>query len=165
MWSFHRSCMAVILLSGGCGTQPSVPTTTGSTKQPQPPSPPPTDATAERVKTLLARIDDDPDPLHIDFTPTVHELINVGVPAILPTLDLMLSDDNLTRMRAQRVIEGVMGVEYGFVSGQGWKKVGGEEQWRKQWAELGDLDYQASSEKRLASVTLWKSWLASRAKK
>ncbi len=163
MWSFHLSCTAVILLCGGCGTQPSV-TITDSPHQPQPPSPP-SDATAERVKTLLARIGDDPDPLHIDFTPAVSELIDVGVPAILPTLDLMLSDDKLTRMRAQHVIEGVMGVEYGFVSGQGWKKVGGEEQWRKLWAELGDLDYQASLEKRLTSVTLWKRWLASRAKK
>ena len=152
-------CTPLLLFCSACGTIPAVTTPAGSEQ-----SPPPADATAERVKTLLARINDDHDILHADYTPAVRELRKIGEPALAPTLELMLSEDLHTRMRAQRVLEGVTMAQHGFVVGQGWKEDGGEERFRKFWFELGDLDYDAPSEKRAASVALWKKWLAGRAK-
>jgi hypothetical protein len=152
-------CAAVLLLCGGCGPKHAI-TSVGSSEQPAPP----TDATGERIKTLLAHINDEPDKLHADYTPAVHELIKVGEPALTLTLELMLADGLDTRLRAQRVLEGVTLVQHGFVLGQGWKEDGGEKRFRKFWSELGDLAYDSSPEKRAASVTLWKKWLAGRAK-
>jgi hypothetical protein len=150
----------------GCGTKSAV-TMSATSEQPALPvaleQPPPTaDATVERVKTLLARINDDPDILHADYTPAVHELVQVGEPALAPTLELMLSDDRHTRMRAQRVLEGVTLVQHGFVFGQGWKEDQGEKRHRKFWSELGKLDYDAPPDKRAAGVAMWKKWLAGR---
>src|SRR5215210_2755978 len=77
------------------------------------------------VQALYARLNDDPDLLHADYTPAVHKLIRVGRPALPRAVDLMLTGDEDTRMRAQRVLEGVTSVEHGFVFGQGWTRPDG----------------------------------------
>jgi hypothetical protein len=112
------------------------------------------------VQQLYARLNDDPDPLHADYTPAVHELIRVGRPAIAQALDLIVSGDWYTRLRAERVLEGVTLVEHGFVFGQGWSRPGGEAEWRRFWARLGNLDFEAPLDKRAASVALWRAWLS-----
>lgn len=93
------------------------------------------------MQELYARLNDDPDLLHADYTPSVHDLIRAGRPALPRALDLMQSDDRATRVRAQRVLEGVTLREYGFVQGEGWKPPDGEAEWRWFWARLGDLRY------------------------
>jgi len=118
----------------------------------------------QRVKELCGRINDNPDMLRFDYTPAVHGLIEIGAPAISPALDLMLSDDQDTRLRAERVLEGVTLQDHGFVFGQGWKKPEGEEEWRQFWKHLGSMHYKASRQDRIASIALWRAWLAERQK-
>lgn len=118
----------------------------------------------QRVRELCDRINEDPDLLHFDYTPAVHELIDIGAPAIPPALDLMLSEDSDTRLRAERFLEGVTLKEHGFVFGQGWKKPSSEGDWRQFWKRLGSIDYKASREERVASISLWRAWLAERQK-
>jgi hypothetical protein len=128
----------------------------------------PPESIPERVAYWIARIDDRPDPAHPDWTPAVHELIDIGEPALLPTLELMLREDSQeTRFHADRVLSGILLVHNGFVFGQGWQNTEDphrmEEAFRQQWKELGSMDWQASREERLASVELWRKWVADRA--
>jgi hypothetical protein len=116
----------------------------------------------QEIDSLIASINDDPDKLHSDYTPAAHRLIELGEPALAPALDLMLSDDRITRMRAQRVIEGVTMRLHGFQFGQGWKDNNDELEWRRLWQSLGDLDFDAPVESRTESVELWRRWLADR---
>jgi hypothetical protein len=128
-----------------------------------PPEPDPPEASPSvdpRVAALCARLENDPDLLHNDYTPAVHELISIGRPAIPPALDLMLADNEDTRMHAQRVLEGVTARELGFVFGEGWKRPDGASEWRRFWARLGGLSYKAPPDQRAASVGLWRAWLA-----
>jgi hypothetical protein len=127
----------------------------------------PPESIPERVAYWIARIDDNPMPTK-DWTPAIHELVTIGDPAILPTLEVMLREDSeFARQRAQGVLYGILAVQNGFVSGQGWPQ--GEdprekdEAFLRQWKELGSMDWQASREKREASVELWRKWVADRA--
>jgi hypothetical protein len=69
------------------------------------------------ITKLVQSIDDNPDPLHADDTPSVHRLIEKGLPSVSPVLMLMMSESQHTRMRAQRVLEGVTVKQFGFVAG------------------------------------------------
>ena len=68
----------------GCAAHPALP---------KPAPDPDPDATAKRIQGLLSRLDENPDPLHADYTPAVWELIEIGEPAIEPTLPYLLSED------------------------------------------------------------------------
>lgn len=136
------------LLFVGCG--PSEPEPPQPARQPIDP----------KVAELFARLDENPDILHADYTPAVHELIAIGRPTIAPALDLMLSDNEFTRMHAQRVIEGVTLREHRFVFGQGWTRPTGAAEWKQFWTRLGDLNDRASAEARRASVAKWRVWLS-----
>lgn len=160
-----RAYAAVLL--AGCSGEPRPPATPTSSTAQVPPPPPigqTTDPTAEQVRALLARIDENPNPLHRNYTPAVNALIEIGEPALLPTLELMLADDRNTRLRTQTVIESVTAEQNGFVFGQGWKRPGGEAAYRKLWSELGELNWEDPKAKRAASVELWKKWLLGRGK-
>ena len=117
-----------------------------------------------KIAELIKRIDDQPDKLHGDYTPAGAQLIDLGEPALAPVLDLMLAEDGATRMRAQRVLEGITMKTYGFVQGKGWMNAIGETRWRDFWLGLGNLDWEASKTARERSVSLWRHWLAERAR-
>jgi hypothetical protein len=107
---------------------------------------------------LVRAIDDAPDKAHSDYTPAVHRLIEIGEPALPAVLPLLLGDDEVTRLRAQRVLEGVTMALCGFRPGHGWHDGKGEDEWRALWRRLGDLDWQASPARREAAVHKWRRW-------
>jgi hypothetical protein len=118
----------------------------------------------ETVRNLVRQINENPDLLHADWTTAVLKLIRIGRPALkYGALDLLLSDDELTRLRSWRVVEGVTMAEMGFVLGQGWPK--GEnaqirdEKWRQLWRSNGSYDADAPKEAREAAYQKWVSWL------
>ena len=111
------------------------------------------------IEELIKNIDKNPDKLHSDYTPSVHQLIDIGKPAISHLLKLMLSTPPLTRQRAQRALEGITMKMYGFKAGQGWATQNGERDWLKFWASLGDLSHDAPLELRSAAVKRWSEWL------
>ena len=111
-----------------------------------------------RVTKLISELDENPDVLHGDYTPAVRKLIDIGQPAIVPILDVMVTDDNqLSRLRAQRVLEGVTMQMHGFEFGQGWRSSDDENNWLKFWASLGNLDWKSTLAERLLAVEAWKS--------
>ncbi|MFH0894877.1 MAG: hypothetical protein V2A54_10625 [Bacteroidota bacterium] len=83
------------------------------------------------IDSLVKTIDDNYDILHSDFTPSVHKLSTMGIPAIEAVLPLLNSSKEDTRLHAQRVVEGVIYRMNGFVPGQGFTTKGGEEKSRE----------------------------------
>jgi hypothetical protein len=114
----------------------------------------------DQIERLIDQIDQAPDKLHGDYTPAVYQLIDIGRPALPDALGLMLSAEEPTRLRAQRVLEGITMGLYGFRPGRGWPHERDEEAWRSFWAGLGNLSYDAPAAARKESVRLWRQWLA-----
>src|SRR5919198_6603025 len=73
----------------------------------------------EALDALIRTIDDAPDPLHLDMTPSVRALGAYGRDAFPPLLDLLDAPEELTRLHAQRALELAVYRRHGFVAGQG----------------------------------------------
>jgi hypothetical protein len=114
-----------------------------------------------KIRKLIAQINEDYDLLHTEHTPAVDELTNLGLPSLRHgVLELLLSDDQDTRYRAQAVLDDITASEYGFKAGRGWKSEEQRLAWHDLRAKMGSYDYKASSEARKASYDLWADWLA-----
>ena len=107
------------------------------------------------LNACLQTLNDGEDILHLDYTPSVRCLSEIGQPALLPLLDFLLDEDGLTRLRAQRAAEGITTQMFGF-DGDNWP----EDQlqaWRKWWQSL-DYDSDAGPEARQAAVDRLQAW-------
>jgi len=116
------------------------------------------------IETLVKTIDEDPDPLHADVTPSVLELIERGLPGAKAVVDLLDATEFLTRKRAQRVLEGVIMQRHGWVAGQGYTTPDGQEKTRTLLAANGNYQADAAPEARRASIEKWRRWLESQQK-
>jgi hypothetical protein len=111
------------------------------------------------VKKLLAVINEAPDPLHLDITPAVRELSERGLEAVPGLLTLMLDSDSMTRLHAQRALEGVVNRRHGFRAGAGFSAKADEKEARDLWRINGGYDFEASDSSRTVSVERWREWL------
>lgn len=115
-------------------------------------------AEAAHIEQLVANLDLDSDPLHMDITPAVLELSSLGF-EIIPYLQTpLLSADEMTRLHAQRALELMLSRRLGFVAGQGWTRPEGEQMLRALWARNGSYDWQEAAAARKRSVALWMQW-------
>lgn len=145
----------------GCASPPAA--------SPTPQSAAETNDVQKRVREALARLDEKPDMLHFDYTPAVSELIDLGEPAIEPTLPYLLSDSWATRVHAETAVAGAIQRMHGFVRGQGWTSTAGEEAhrrlcpvlWGEAWAGHTSLA-DTPRPMRVAYIEQVKRWLASR---
>lgn len=140
----------------------------------RPPAPPPVSSQLspgelqKRIQNALSRLDDDPDLLHFDHTPAVHELTVLGEPALEPTLPYLLSDNPDTRLHAKTAIDGILDKMHGFVGGRGWTTPGGEQKCRDLHRRLWDGGaanvwvHEATKSERAEYIERVKEWLASR---
>jgi hypothetical protein len=117
---------------------------------------------SDEVAALISAINENPDPAHGDFTPAVHALVRLGLPALPAVLPLLESDDRWTRLRAQRVLEGAT---------RAWVRTRAPERpmtrqadyaWLKLWQDNGSYDWQAAADARAEAIGRWRSWLAAR---
>lgn len=149
----------------------SVATLAGCTtpKAPQPVDVSVLDTSTDRIQELLAKLDDNPDLLHSDLTPSVHTLREIGEPAISPTLPYLLSENEPTRLHAERVIDGAMMKMHGFVFGQGWPQPEMQQEYER--VSKGLWDFEAMGRKsvsespmkdRQAYIERVKRWLTNR---
>lgn len=109
-----------------------------------------------RIEALVATIDAHPEPLHADYTAEVRALIAIGLPSLAAVLPLLMADAELTRLRAQRVLEGVTRAWAG-AAGRGRER---RREWEALWLRHGDYDWRAPAMTRAASVRQWQDWLA-----
>ena len=114
---------------------------------------------SDDIPGLIAAINDSADPAHGDLTPAVHALVRLGLPALPAVLPLLESEDRWTRLRAQRVLEGVT---------RNWVRERTPERpmtrkadyaWIELWQGNGNYDWEAPEDKRAASLTRWRAWL------
>ncbi len=114
------------------------------------------------VQKLIAAIDENPDPLHLDITPAVLELARLRWHVIPYLESSLLSNNEMTRLHAQRALEGAIMRYLGFEPGIGWQNKAGESRFRRLWKENGNYDYQASEAKRRTTVAAWQQWFETR---
>jgi len=87
------------------------------------------------LEACLRTLDDAPDPLHADHTPSVQCLIESGARALPPLLELLDSERADTRMHAERAVMGITRRLAGF-DGRAWPE-GAMERWMAWWSGIG----------------------------
>jgi hypothetical protein len=111
------------------------------------------------LEASIRTLDDGADPAHVDITPAVRALSAMGeqaLPALLAPLD---SDDRMTRLHAQRAVEGVFYAQHGFRAGQGFPSPADESRVRAELTAIG-YAYDAAPEQRRAALARLRDRLA-----
>ena len=112
------------------------------------------------IARLVATLDDDADHLHADITPSVLALSRRGADGALAVLPALDASGDLTRLRAQRVVEAIAATYNGWSRGQGYVDGAlGEERVRALLRENGSYDWRAPRDQRQRSIELWRRWL------
>lgn len=115
---------------------------------------------AARIAGWVRAIDDLPEAAHRDFTPAVHALVQAGLAALPLVLPLLQAPAEATRMRAQRVFEGVL---------RDWVRTRvplraldrrAARTAQAIWQRNGDYDWHLDEAARAAAVQRWRDWLA-----
>jgi len=115
---------------------------------------------SEEIRRLIQTIDENPDRLHVDVTPSVLRLSELGLPAASAVIELLDSPDWMTRKRAQRVLEGIVMRRHGWRPGQGYPDPhAGQERTQAVLEANGNYQADADPEVRRRSIELWRRWL------
>jgi len=114
----------------------------------------------DALSACVRMINDAADILHGDITPCGSALSEMGLSAVPSLLDLLMSGDQTTRLRAQRALELNASRRYGFVPGRGFPSAEAERRARDEWAANGNYDYSADRAARQSAVDKWRRWLA-----
>jgi hypothetical protein len=110
------------------------------------------------LEACVRTIDDGADELHMDRTPAVRCLVEIGEPALAPLFDLLLAPRELTRLRALRAIEGITVALPEF---QAPDQQAREASWRAWWQTIG-YAYNAEPAPRQDAVARLRAWVAAR---
>ncbi len=107
----------------------------------------------------IATLNDAPDELHLDSTPSVTTLGAMGLKVVPAVLDLLMSEDEMTRLHAQRVLEKILATHHGMVAGKGFPSAAAEQAMRAEWSANGNYGYSAPVDTRRTSVEKWRAWI------
>ncbi|HEX9988145.1 MAG TPA: hypothetical protein VGE45_06655 [Chloroflexia bacterium] len=111
------------------------------------------------IKILVQTIDDNANPLHSDFTPSVLKLSEMGIPGAKAVLDLLDAPRYETRLRAERVLEGVVMGRNGWEYGQGYTDDDGQQKTNDLLKANGSYRADAPPKERRESIEKWRQWL------
>lgn len=114
----------------------------------------------DAIAACLQTLNDAPDPLHLDRTPSVAALGEMGLKPVPSLLESLMDKDETTRLHSQRALELILSRRHGFRSGQGFPSPEAEEKMRAEWRNNGDYDYGADAKRRGEAVAKWRQWLA-----
>jgi hypothetical protein len=115
----------------------------------------------ELIQRLLATINDAPDPLHFELTPSVHALSAMGVGVLPALLPLLSSADPRTRQRAQRVLERVTFDEISKTLKPRPLSSTATNAWRDLWEANGSYQWDGPEDQREAALMRWQAWIES----
>ena len=107
------------------------------------------------LEACLKTLNDAPDQLHLDRTPAVRCLVEIGMEALEPLLDRLAAGDRMTRLHAQRAIEGITKRQFGF-DGTTWAP-GALDRWLAWWEQIA-FDYDAEAAARAEGLARLRSW-------
>lgn len=105
------------------------------------------------LTACLQTLNDAPNEAHLDMTPAVQALGEMGISVVPALLDLLMNEDEFTRLHAQRVLELILNRRHGL--GQ---EPEAEKQVEEEWQANGAYDYAADAATRAASVAKWRRW-------
>lgn len=112
----------------------------------------------DMLQALQATLNDAPDPLHFEQTPSVLSLIELGMNALPTVFALLESPDGCTRQRAQFVLTSVVLRDIN----QRLRPRALTSDAQRAWEELqranGSYQWDAPESERRGSVSLWKRW-------
>ena len=112
----------------------------------------------QALPAAIQTINDAPDQLHLDLTPSVFALSNMGISAASELITLLTSADQTTRLHAQRALEMIMAQRHGFVIGKGFPTTEAAEQAAAEWKKNGDYDYAVEPAASAAAVEKLRLW-------
>ena len=112
----------------------------------------------DAMQACLHTLNDAADELHLDRTPSVDALGRMGLESVPFLLDLLMNEEEMTRLHSHRALELVVMRCHGFRSGQGFPTADAEEQARAAWQDNGNYDYAADETIRAAAVTRLRVW-------
>lgn len=115
----------------------------------------------QAMTASLGTINDNPDELHLDITPSVQSLAEMGTAAVGPLIDLLMDANRNTRLHAQRALEGIVARRYGFRPGEGFADDAARTAAGAAWTNAGSYDFDAGPRDRAASVKRLRRWLQS----
>lgn len=115
----------------------------------------------QALQAGLDTLDDAADPLHADRTPSVDTLAQMGLRAAPSLLDRLVSENEMTRLRAQRALEEIVNRMHGFQPGHGFPTPQAEAQARIDWLQHGNYDYTKDAAGRAQAAAELRRWLAS----
>jgi hypothetical protein len=115
--------------------------------------------TADALEACLATINDAPDMLHFDMTPSVQSLISLGLPGLAAVQPLLNAEEPLTRRRAQTVFEQVTRAELERRIDARPLSNRVQDAWQALWQQNGDYRWDAPQASREAAAELWGRWL------
>ena len=113
----------------------------------------------QALDACLRTIDDAADPLHADRTPSVQCLIERGEPALPRLLERLTAGERMTRLHAQRAVEGITRRMHGF-DGRAWT-TGTADEWVAWWTTIA-YEPDATPASRAAAVERLRAWLGTR---
>jgi len=111
------------------------------------------------LSAAIQTINDAPDQLHLDLTPSVFTLGDMGTAAAAQLVDLLMSEEQTTRLHAHRALEMIMAHRHGFAIGKGFPTSGSRQQAEDEWKAHGDYDYAADPATRAAAVEKLRRWV------
>jgi HEAT repeat protein len=114
---------------------------------------------ADAVDACLATINDAPDPLHFDVTPSVHALSLMGMRVLPRLLPLLSAADARTRQRAQRILERVTFDEISKTLKPRPLSDVARIAWNNLWEANGSYRWDGSEDQRKTATSLWAAWL------
>ena len=116
---------------------------------------------SSEIDRLVASIDDNPDLLHGDRTPAVEALVRHGLAALPVVFPLLEQGEEHTRLRAQRVLEGITQLWVREHTPSRPLTQGAAREWQDLWRENGSYDWRGPAEARAEAVRRWRDWLRS----
>jgi HEAT repeat protein len=117
---------------------------------------------ADALEASLRTINDAPDMLHYDITPSVRALTKMGLPALKSVLPLLKADDERTRQHAQKVLEQVTFNEIKKELNPPPLSQIATMEWTKLWESNGSYQWNAPDEQRMAAIKRWEQWINSK---
>ena len=110
------------------------------------------------IRDLVAKLDADADHLHVDSTPAVTALAELGVAGGCAALGALASPDAQPRLHAERVVEGVLARRHDFRPGRGYPDQYAEE-YVATTLRVIDYHHDGAPEARTRGIARWQLWL------
>lgn len=115
----------------------------------------------QKINAAVIAINAEADELHLDITPAVSALANLGLKAVPSLLKLLMHDDEMTRLHGQRALDLLINKRHGFIPGQGFPSDADENAALDEWQGNGNYDYNANQASRSVAIAKWQHWLDS----